>query len=829
VAGASVDGGGPIAPEWMMSRALRSALVYLMFGVSGATGLAYEVLWMRQFLPFFGGTSLAAAATLAAFFLGSTAGSLSLGARSRAWPRPLFAFGALEIAVGLTALCVRPILDLYRPASAGLYDALSTHPLAFALVKLAVAFVAIGAPTFFMGGTLPVLGEAMAASRRHLGFPVGGLYAINLLGAAVGALAVPSLLLPSLGLRGAYLCAVAGSLTVGAAACVLGLLDPPRTARAAIPGQAADAGARLASQPLVLAWAAWSGVATLGLEVLWMRMLSLVHENSVYSFALVSVVFLLGLAGGAAVAREALRRGAAPRRVLGWAWSAAGVAILASPRVFFELTHRLEPFSAGVSSSVSGPLPRIAALALLPGCLGLGMALPLLMELAGGADGPAGPVLGRLVAFNTAGAIAGPLLVTFFVAPRLGLWNSIAVVGGLTVVVASGVVAERRPRVVSWIALVASLFLAWPGALPPARIRTGRGETLVSAREGSYGTTAVLEDPHDRWITVNNSYVLGGAAAAGEQRFQGHLPLLLHPAPRRVAFLGLGTGITAAAALKHPVEQIVALEIVPEVVAAARADFGDLNGHLISDRRVEVVADDGRSPDAFDVIVGDLLVPWRPTESALYTREHFESARRALRGGGIFCQWLPLYQLSAPQLAILIRTFVDVFPSATVWRGNFLPREPTLALVGQRDEGAMDVAAIDARIQALAPTLDASTPFLKHPAGVWLSLIGAPAAGDPFLASARLNRDDEPWVELLSSRREETMVGAPLAAVLEALSRDSLEGTPLAGLDATHLAWRQRGMALAHASLVPGDEGERQVLTILRALPEELQRALGVP
>jgi spermidine synthase len=151
---------------------------------------------MRAFTVLFGGTTLAVTATLSAFFLGTTAGSLVLGPRSRRWARPLRAFGLLEIGVGLGALLARPVLHLYQPVYPALYRAFASLPLPFALAKVLLAMAAIGVPTFFMGGTLPALGEGVAGSGKHLGAPVGALYAVNVLGAALGALAVPFLVLP---------------------------------------------------------------------------------------------------------------------------------------------------------------------------------------------------------------------------------------------------------------------------------------------------------------------------------------------------------------------------------------------------------------------------------------------------------------------------------------------------------------------------------------------------------------------------------------------------------------------------------------------------------
>ena len=313
--------------------------------------------------------------------------------------------------------------------------------------------------------------------------------------------------------------------------------------------------------------------------------------------------------------------------------------------------------------------------------------------------------------------------------------------------------------------------------------------------------------------------------------------MLLHPAPHRVALLGIGTGITAGAALLHPVEHIVALEIVPEVATAARQDFADVNAGVMDDPRVEVVIDDGRnylasSPRTFDLVIGDLLVPWRPAEAPLYTQEHFESVRRALTAEGVFCQWLPLYQLSPEQLAIILRTFLEVFPEASLWRGNFIPDAPTLALVGHLGSRPLPPEAIDARVRALAASTD-SNPFLAHPAGMWLYLVGPLKAGMPWFAGARRNRDGEPWIELLSpvshAGRDQAAVGpGRVTPFLDLVAAAPMEDSPLRGLDEKHAEWRAAGAALSRASEIRTADGQQRVLAILRTLPPELQRALEV-
>ena len=277
--------------------------------------------------------------------------------------------------------------------------------------------------------------------------------------------------------------------------------------------------------------------------------------------------------------------------------------------------------------------------------------------------------------------------------------------------------------------LVVAGLLWWnPSSLPRAKVRTDKNESLLAVSEGSHGIVAVVEQPGSRRLKLDNFYVLGGTASVGDERMQAHLPLLLHPMPKRVAFLGLGTGITAGGALLHPIERITALEIVPEVVTAARTHFAEANLGIVGAARSEVVVDDARgflrqSGRQFDVIVGDLVVPWRRGESALYSAEHFAATRRALAPGGLFCQWLPMFQLSEEEFRIVAATFLDVVPRASLWRGDFAPDHPVLALVGHVDaSAAIDPATVARRVREI--TMDPSNPQLTHEAALWIYLVG---------------------------------------------------------------------------------------------------------
>jgi spermidine synthase len=828
----------------------------LLLFVSGGLALVYELLWMRRFAVVFGATTPAVSATLAAVFLGFAVGSAVLGARAARYANPLRVYGLLEVGAGLSALLVEPMLRLYDLLYPGLYSALSGSVGGFLVVKTLLAITALFVPTFFMGGTIPVLGQAFDRERRRLGISAGGLYAANTFGAVAGTLSVPFFWLPKLGATASYGASVAGSILVGTAACWLSrgasaisqsqsdykLEESPRATAKTSRVQRRHDGCAF---PALVSLAALSGVLMFVLQVTQGRMFAQIHENSIYSISVVLALFLAALAGGAALARECLRRGASPRLTLSVAWIAGGLVVFASPHLFHALTGGLAYLRGGHGwSSYAAHLAWLGVPTVLVPTLLSGMVLPLLMDLAGtGNRRSAGHILGVLLAANTAGAITGALLGAFGCPRWLGLWGTLTATGIAMILAGAGFLGFSRrglPTALAACGLAVVLVLVWnPTRLPAVKLREQKGERIVALHESSYGIVAVVHAGGHRRIKLDNFYVLGGTASTGDERMQAHVPLLLHPAPRSVAFLGLGTGITAGAALLHPVERVTALEIVPDLVAVARDYFRSANLGVVDDPRVECVVEDGRNflrgtARKFDVIIGDLFVPWRRGEAGMLSLDQFASAQRALTPGGLFCQWLPMFQMSEAEFNIVAATFLDVFPQTTLWRGDLAPDLPAVALVGHTDSAPIDPAAVDRRVHELQ--MDETNPHLAHAAGLWMFLAGPLDARDVRFANARRNREPTPWLELLgplghagsSDGREPLFVGRRLESFLGEIAKQSIEGSPLARLDAERLRWRDSGTRLREATLLVA-EG-KQAETLMRAagaaLPSIVQQAL---
>jgi spermidine synthase len=228
-----------------------------------------------------------------------------------------------------------------------------------------------------------------------------------------------------------------------------------------------------------------------------------------------------------------------------------------------------------------------------------------------------------------------------------------------------------------------------------------------------------------------------------------------------------------------------------------------------------VVLDDARnflrgSGEHFDVIVGDLVVPWRQGEGSLFTLEQFTAARAALAPGGLFCQWLPLFQLSETEVNILARTFLTVFPQAQVWRGDFSPTEPAIALIGAAGDFKLDVDLVQRRLAEMQP--DHANTQLRSSDTFWMNLVGVLEASDLPAGEIRINREDRPWVELLGpmlhagGSQEALFTGRRLQAWLDAIRLRSLARLgPLPEQEASDVA---AGSMLAEMTLCLSEDNE---------------------
>jgi spermidine synthase len=708
----------------LTDRARRWASLTLM-GASGFAGLGYEIVWTQQGATWLGHEAAAVLAVVAAFFGGVAVGAIALGHRVAKSPRPARWYAACELAIalwGVVLVFAMPPFGAWALRATGV----AASPLRQWAISFFGMFVLLLPATAAMGATLPAMDRLAARLGRENG-SIAALYAANTAGAVAGVLAAAFFLVPTLGLA-----RTAGACVVLNVLCAAGALALPRDAN----DQDAAAPVSSAHRPSARLWAqlAASGLLGIGYEVLVVRVLAQVNEDTVYTFALLLAVYLVGTAAGAAAySRWRARRTTDLDSDL--LFAALAVTCLAGTGALWA-AGSVRAAASQLLDGAAGPIAAealVAAIVFGPATLVMGA----LFSHLGDRARASGVGLGAALGANTLGAAAAPALWGVLAVPAIGTKLALALVA-LGYLAATSPAAWRRAFV--WLPAAGALGLAVL-APPLAFVDVPPGGRVVSYREGVVAAVSVVEDADGvATLRIDNRQQEGSSATFRVDARQAWLPLLLHPAPRRALFLGLGTGVTATAAADDPALRVQAVELLPEVIDAAT--------HFArAPNRLEITAADARrfvrTTDArYDVIVSDNFHPARSGSGALYTIEHFEAVRLRLEAGGLFCQWLPLHQLDLDTVRSIVRSFQAAFPRASALLASNSIETPVLGLVGRADDGRFDVAALRGRaIPAREAELD-----LGDELTVLGSFVAGPEALARFAAGAPANTDDRPVV-----------------------------------------------------------------------------------
>ena len=801
------------------------ALAAALFALSGVAALVVQTLWLRELRLALGSASAAIAATLAALVMGQ-AGGARLGERiARRALNPLRAFGVLAALAALGALATPHLLRATTALLDAHYDALLAHPALLTLARGAAALLATLPATLALGALAPALFAATLGGTRTLAGTGVGLYALNALGSAVGAGLATFSLVEHLGLTGSLRYGATMLGVIGA----VGWIASRRVGRVApLPRDDEETDEPARAVPLNLAsLAALSGFGSFAAQGLFAQALGRVSNQSTYAFGAVLGVALVCIGLGALFTYSLSRR-TRPQLALGVALAITGCACLAFPAAFSAATRGLTVLS------VSEPWPAylidflgLAFATTAPVLLPAACVVPSLLAAAserGPRDGRSlAATSARLLAWNALGALIGALLAPLALLPVLGLWGAIALVGVAYLLGSLQPIARSSsPRFSVYAAILGALvaFVVRPGVQPALCVPPG--ERLVQLDETAAGLVAVLEGEDGLELQLDNHYLLGGTRDRVRQERQGHLPLLLHPHPKRVLFLGSATGSSASAALAHPVESITLVEIVPGVARAARTWFRGENHGVYDDPRTRVVADDARSflrasPGKFDVIVGDLFVPWQSGSGGLFSVEQFTNARARLAEGGVFCQWLPLYQLTREEFLRIGRSFARVFPAAELFRGDFYGSYPILAFCGNTRDAAFDPRAA----RSLAGARDR---WRAHARGLTSLHLGS--VDEAWLGAGPVETEVAPAIEFLSARAHGGQLREPLVGLAWAeLAQKIAAATPsTAGAELDP----RGGLALQAASALYAAhrlaEAQAAFAEAERLLPPELVR-----
>jgi spermidine synthase len=565
--------------------------------------------------------------------------------------------------------------------------------------------------------TLPLLSAAVTtfsprrSGTESTGSSIGVLYAVNTAGAMVGTLVTGYFLIPAIGIQAAFLTAAGINVLIGSAAWLMGR----REQSSATPELVAEDLPPVPASPLFPAvyWVvAISGFASLGLEVLWFRLMLQFVTATAQAFTAMLATVLAGIAIGGLLAAPLLRRRSDLTLWLTIIQAATGLATLGSMSLLlWSVEQGWDTMS----------LWRAVGIAILPPAVTMGIGFALALGAASrAASGESSAIgvsdrVGRLYAINVIGAIAGSLCAGFVLLPWLGAMDGLVALSALYLVSAAllafirpgaGPAGSRVWRPVVMVLATAAFVIIARDAGDPFKVAIDRryGDILPEFWRHEGAQTAVSV----RATRLQHVMYLDGLHQANDQppmvklhRTLGHLPMVLHGEPRDVLVVGMGGGATPGAISQHAGVQVQVVELSTSVVGASPF-FAHVNYDILNQSNVTIRIDDGRSflsftDRRFDVITADVIQPGHAGAGHVYSREYFSLVRRALKPGGVVLQWIG--KRPSVEYKLIMRTFLEVFPNATLWSdGEFM--------VGTLEPMQIDRQAI-ARMREHPPTREA--------------------------------------------------------------------------------------------------------------------------
>jgi len=746
----------------------RNALIHVMFFGSGVASLILQVVWFKQLQFVLGSSTFAVSVTVASFFLGLSAGSALGGRIADRVPRPLRAYGVLEFALGAIAVGVTLLLSKWSVWSAPIAPLLAADSSVRMPLMVAVSFAALLIPTMGMGATLPFLARYLIETRDTLAERIGVLYGINTLGAATGSLVVGFALMGTIGVLGSSMVSAAIYGGIGVLAMALSKTEEPAPV-------AVDEGQAPPERDILIGVFAVSGFLAIAYEIVWFRMLATVSHQTVYAFAGMLSVYLLGLVLGSLICARFL----APNkdRLLAYfALTQALIAVGATLSVallgrgttlltaFDGIIHKigLPVALSDFMGNTAGFLVLCLVVLLLPTTL-IGVSFPLATELTIQRMGHLGRRVGLLYSLNTLGGVLGSLCGGFLLLPYLGsqwammllisanfalfgaIWASQPTLRTDRVVLRQGAVAA---------AVIALSFVALGRGYLTQELTNFQGANVLELRESHEATYVVLEydtEVSGRFVQLvvnSKSYASNKPPGRRYMAALAHYPTLLHRDPKDALVICIGTGTTVGSLTTYPdLSRIHAVDLTRNVFDFAPY-FVPLNHSFHENDRVEQVVADGRhflmsNPQEFDVLTFEPPPPHDAGVVSLYSEEFYALARARMRPGAVLAQWAPMDIGRGDLSKMIIKAMMAEFPHVSLW----MPNRMEGVAIASMEPLKIDVAEVTRRMQIPAVKADLDSVGITSVDHFLGSFIAADAALERYIADVPSVTDDRPRLE----------------------------------------------------------------------------------
>lgn len=697
-------------------------ILLLFFFLSGACGLIYEIVWTKLLTLVIGSTTYSITTVLVAFMGGLALGSYLGGRFIDKRGDPLLAYGILEGLIGIYCLLVPFLINLTEPAFGWFYNRYYTDQFyLFSLARFAICTFILLLPTTMMGATLPILSKYYVKRKKEFGWNVGRLFAVNTLGAVIGSFSAGFLFLPTFGKWKTIVLSASANLLIAFVVIVYRFIKGREDSSSVSEWQVKEEEIKRTNGEVtsfeigkavvysaLFAYAV-NGFSGMAYQITWTRAFTLSFGSSTYSFSAIVTVFILGLAVGSAYCARMVDRLKNPIAYFGWVqiaigYLASGVAVLLGRLPLWMIKPSFE-YEGDYFKLLAIKFVIVFIFIILPTFL-MGMAFPLAVKIVSMGKTGVGKPVGLAYGWNTVGAILGSFCAGFFLIPVVGIEKTIFVAnianwvaGALLLFVGFSIVAKLpkkaiMPLVPAVVGIVGVFFLpSWDPYILNAgpfvyasnymqkKLETGesldelvREDEIIYYEEGVDINVSVhsLGKSNVRFLRVNGKTDASTGGDMVTQELVGHIPMMLYGGSEpRVLVIGLASGVTVGSVTRYPIKQVDVVEISEAVVRASKF-FSDANYDVLKNERVNLIIGDGRnhlklSDKKYDVIISQPTNPWIAGLASLFTVEYFQSAFEHMNDGGVFCCWVQAYNMRPKEFGILIKSFLEVFPNASMW------------------------------------------------------------------------------------------------------------------------------------------------------------------
>lgn len=682
----------------LRKRLLQIILLIALFCTSFSS-LVYELVWCRELSYIFGSTALAASSVLSVFMAGLALGSLYAGKMLESRKRQFRFLALLQFAIGiaciLTLYTIKVVYQLQPYLfSLGADQATSVIKIALFLLTSCVLIV----PTFLIGVAFPCIVQLYHAEHSLVGRSVSRCYWVDTLGASAGMLLAAFFIVPTIGFFRTSLTASTINIFTGILAiCFFRQADCVVQDSSAEDVRSTQQPAKQLDIKIISFLFFLSGFAALVLEIIWIRHWELIYGGGLHAFAIVVVIFLLGLSFGSFLYEKFLKK--IKNQVLLFSTvelSIGATAIIITilfpymERVFLKIYYNMDNYHLFIVTLSSICL----AILLVPTTL-MGMTLPTLSAINVSGRHIA-VCLGRLFAVNSLGALMGSFCAGFVIIPALGIYNSSFVAGGIYIFIAFAFLYcfSSSRFVIHSAAFIGILIITGIVSVQlykPNHLYTGvfylvpryvkqsyqnyfehqkwAYNHLRFAKDGVYGQV-IAYGQKDKLILSTDGAIDSSTrkVTSSYQSMLGHIPMIVHKKPSRVLNIGLGCGWTVGSIVQHPlVESVDSVEINPLIVEANQKVFYVYNNDILTNPKVRTIINDGRNyvsytKKKYDVIISEPPEFWISGVSALFTKEFYTRARSILNADGMMCQWFPCYEITERDYKIALNTIKSIFP-----------------------------------------------------------------------------------------------------------------------------------------------------------------------